>query len=275
MSSIWARIITGSIFIATIVGSVMWSPWLYALLFGFFTIVGIVEFYRISNNLGFTPQKGTGIAIGIATFLLLFLTAGEPWTGVSGKWLYILPAMVTTIPIIELFRKKSTPTSDWAQTLFAVIYVALPFGLMSNLTYMPETHEFSGKIFLSFFIMVWISDTGAYCAGKLFGKHKMFERISPKKTFEGLGGGIAFTIASAIPIHYFVPELELWQWIVISIETVTFANLGDLAESMLKRNADIKDSGKLLPGHGGVLDRFDSALLACPPVWLTIILMTN
>lgn len=272
MSSIWSRIITGTLFIAAIVGSVMWSPWLFALLFGFFAVVGIMEFYKISDHLGFKPQKGTGILIGIATFMLLFLTAGD---FIASKWLFTIPALITIIPIIELFRKKSTPTSDWAQTLFAVIYVALPFGLMSNLTYLPTSHEFSGKIFLSFFIMVWVSDTGAYCAGKLFGKHKMFERISPKKTFEGLAGGILFTILSAIPIHYFVDELALWQWIVISIVTVTFANLGDLAESMLKRNADIKDSGKLLPGHGGVLDRFDSALLACPPVWLTIILLTN
>lgn len=249
----------------------MWSPWLYALLFGFFTIVGIHEFYKISQNLGFKPQKGTGIVIGIVTFCLLFLSAGD---FVPGRLLYILPALITIIPIIELFRKKSTPTSDWAQTLFAVLYVALPFGLMSNLTYLPGTHEFSGKIFLSFFAFVWISDTGAYCAGKLFGKHKMFERISPKKTFEGLAGGVLFTILAAIPAYYWAGVFSLWQWIVISVITVTFANLGDLAESMLKRNADIKDSGKLLPGHGGVLDRFDSALLACPPVWLAITLMT-
>ncbi len=272
MNSIWARIITGSIFIAAIVCSVTLNPLLFVLLFGFFTVVGMLEFYKISNNLGFTPQKGTGLTIGMVTFLLLVFNS---WYWIESKWLYVIPAMVTIIPIIELFRKKSTPTSDWAQTLFAVIYVALPFGIMSNLTYLPVTHVFSGKIFLSFFVMVWISDTGAYCAGKLFGKHKMFERISPKKTFEGLAGGIAFTILSAWPIHYFVPELELWQWIVISLVTVTFANLGDLAESMLKRNADIKDSGKLLPGHGGVLDRFDSALLACPPVWFTILIMTN
>jgi len=272
MNSFWSRLITGALFIAAIVGSVMWTPWLFALLFGFFAVVGINEYYKISSNLGFTPQKGMGIAIGISTFSLLFLVAARV---VAVKWLFVLPALITLIPIIELFRKKSTPASDWAQTLFAVIYVALPFGIMSNLIFLPSTHEFSCKIILSFFAFVWISDTGAYCAGRLFGKHKMFERISPKKTFEGLGGGVLFTILAAIPVYYLVGELQLWQWIVVSIVTVTFANLGDLAESMLKRNADIKDSGKLLPGHGGVLDRFDSALLACPPAWFTIILMTD
>ncbi|MCQ2252181.1 MAG: phosphatidate cytidylyltransferase [Bacteroidales bacterium] len=271
MNSFWARLITGVLFIAAIIGSVTITPWAFALLFGFFAVVGILEFYKISINLGFNPQKGTGIAIGTATFMMLFLQAGG---FIDARLLYCIPALITVIPIIELFRKKSTPTSDWAQTLFAIIYVALPLGLMSNLIYLPGSHEFSCKIILSFFVFVWISDTGAYCAGKLFGKHKMFERMSPKKTFEGLAGGVLFTILSAIPIHHLVGVFELWQWIVISIEIVTFANLGDLAESMLKRNADIKDSGKLLPGHGGVLDRFDSALLACPPVWLTITLMT-
>lgn len=272
MNSFWSRLITGALFITAIICSVMWSPWIFALLFGFFAVVGINEYYKISINLGFTPQRGMGIAIGISTFAMLFLIAAQI---VESKWLAVLPALITLIPIVELFRKKSTPASDWAQTLFAVIYVALPFGLMSHLAFLPSTHEFSCKIILSFFAFVWVSDTGAYCAGRMLGKHKMFERISPKKTFEGLAGGVLFTILAAIPVSRLAGELELWQWIVVSIVAVTFANLGDLAESMLKRNADIKDSGRLLPGHGGVLDRFDSALLACPPVWLTIILMTN
>lgn len=269
ISKLAPRIITGALFIVAVVVSVLFSPWLYFVLFGFFTIVGMLEFYKVSDHLGFKPQKPVGIIIGIAIFTLLFLNAGKL---IAPKLLYIVPALITVIPIIELFRQKSTPTSDWAQTLFAPIYVALPFGLMSNFMYLPDTHEFSPRIFLSFFVFVWVSDTGAFVTGSLLGKHKLCERISPKKTIEGLAGGVIFTILTAIPVYHIAGVFSLAQWIMLSVITVIFANLGDLAESMLKRNADLKDSGKLLPGHGGILDRFDSALLACQPVWLAIVL---
>ncbi|MBO7461712.1 MAG: phosphatidate cytidylyltransferase, partial [Bacteroidales bacterium] len=120
-----------------------------------------------------------------------------------------------------------------------------------------------------------ISDTGAFCVGSLLGKHKLIPKISPKKTIEGLLGGIAFTLLSSILVHKWVGEFTQVQWLIISLVTVIFATFGDLVESMVKRNAGVKDSGKMLPGHGGVLDRFDSTLLAVPPVWLTIVLITH
>ncbi|MBQ9212625.1 MAG: phosphatidate cytidylyltransferase [Bacteroidales bacterium] len=270
MSKLLPRIITGAVFLVLIIVSVSINPWIFAALFGFFTIMGINEFYKMSGMLGFTPQKITGIVIGFFTFVLLFLmTAGYLPT----RMLYCLPVLMLSIPIIELFRQKPTPTSDWAQTLFAPMYIALPFGILSNMLYLPETHEFSPKIILSFFVFVWISDTGAFCVGSLLGKHKLIEKISPKKTIEGLFGGILFTLLAAIPVSKYVGIFTIEHWLAISLITVVFATLGDLVESMIKRNTGVKDSGKILPGHGGILDRFDSTFLAVPPVWLYIVLI--
>ena len=272
MSKLMPRIVTGLVFLGLVIVSVTINPWIFAALFGFFTVIGIIEFYRMSGMLGFTPQKVTGIVIGFLTFIVLFLLAMEE---LPIQMVFLLPVMMLSIPIIELFRQKPTPTSDWAQTLFAPVYIALPFGLMANMLFLPENHVFSPKIILSFFAFVWISDTGAFCVGSLLGKHKLIPKISPKKTIEGLLGGIAFTLLSSILVHKWVGEFTQVQWLIISLVTVIFATFGDLVESMVKRNAGVKDSGKMLPGHGGVLDRFDSTLLAVPPVWLTIVLITH
>ncbi len=266
------RIITGAVFLVLVIVSVTISPWIFAALFGFFTVIGINEFYKMSGMLGFTPQKVTGIVIGFLTFLVLFLLTMKI---LPPQMVFLLPVFMLSIPIIELFRQKPTPTSDWAQTLFAPVYIALPFGLMANMLFLPETHEFSPKIILSFFAFVWISDTGAFCVGSLLGKHKLIPKISPKKTIEGLLGGVAFTLLASILICHWVGIFTQLQWLIISFVTVIFATFGDLVESMVKRNAGVKDSGKMLPGHGGVLDRFDSTLLAVPPVWLTIVLITH
>ena len=272
MSKLLPRLITGLVFLGLVIVSVTINPWIFAALFGFFTVIGIIEFYKMSGMLGFTPQKLTGIVIGVLTFVVLFLLAMQILPPVM---VFLLPVLMLSIPIIELFRQKPTPTSDWAQTLFAPMYIALPFGVMANMLFLPETHEFSPRIILSFFAFVWISDTGAFCVGSLIGKHKLIPKISPKKTIEGLLGGIAFTLAASIPICKYVGVFTQSQWLIISLVTVTFATFGDLVESMVKRNAGVKDSGKMLPGHGGVLDRFDSTLLAVPPVWLTIVLITH
>lgn len=272
MSKLLPRIITGLVFLGLVIVSVTINPWIFAALFGFFTVIGIIEFYKMSGMLGFTPQKMTGIVIGVLTFIVLFLLTMKILPPVM---VFLLPVLMLSIPIIELFRQKPTPTSDWAQTLFAPVYIALPFGLMANMLFLPETHEFSPKIILSFFAFVWISDTGAFCVGSLIGKHKLIPKISPKKTIEGLLGGIVFTLLSSILVCKWVGIFSQTQWLIISLITVIFATFGDLVESMVKRNAGVKDSGKMLPGHGGVLDRFDSTLLAVPPVWLTIVLITH
>lgn len=129
------------------------------------------------------------------------------------------------------------------------------------------TNNYSFQIILGFFILLWVNDTGAYLAGRFFGKHKLFERISPNKTWEGSIGGTLVTVAGAYILSIFFTNLNLTNWVVLSILVAVFGGLGDLAESMLKRSLGVKDSGKLLPGHGGVLDRIDGLLLSVPFVY--------
>lgn len=265
-----SRIITGALFISIVILSAITSRWVFLGVFGFFTVAGVLEYYRMCNAKGRSPQRATGVVLAATLFcLLFFIISGD----IPAKYIALYTVALCIVPIIELYRKKETPMDNWAHTIFGVIYTALPMGLMSGMLYLPGTGEYCGRLLICFFIFIWVADTGAYCAGRLFGKHKMFPRISPKKTIEGLIGGIILTITAAIPIYYVAGTYTLPQWMIIAAVCVGFAVMGDLAESMIKRDTGIKDSGRLLPGHGGVLDRFDSALLAAPPVYACTLFM--
>ena len=152
--------------------------------------------------------------------------------------------------------------------MFSQLYVALPFALLNVLAFQTiPTETVSQYLFifpLSIFIFNWMNDTGAYCTGVLFGKHPLFKRISPKKSWEGSIGGAVFCMAAAFALAHFFPIYSTGEWIGLSLTVVVFGTWGDLTESLMKRQLGIKDSGNILPGHGGILDRFDSAMLAIP-----------
>ena len=164
--------------------------------------------------------------------------------------------------------KKKNPVHNWAYSMMSQIYIALPFSLLNILAYYSlDGQTVSGYtpiLPLSIFIFNWVNDTGAYCTGMLFGKHRLFERISPKKSWEGSIGGGIFSILAAWGMSHFFPFMSLWVWIGLGLTVVVFGTWGDLTESLLKRSLGIKDSGNILPGHGGMLDRFDSTLMAVP-----------
>jgi phosphatidate cytidylyltransferase len=146
-----------------------------------------------------------------------------------------------------------------------IIYIALPFSLLVPIAFLNGTYQ--GKLILGLFILMWTIDTGAYIFGKLFGKHKLFERVSPKKTWEGFIGGALVSIGGAFVMCHFIGILAIQHWITIALLMIIFGTLGDLIESMFKRSVGMKDSGKILPGHGGILDRFDSLILAIPIIF--------
>lgn len=174
--------------------------------------------------------------------------------------------------ISELYLKKENPVDAWAYSMLTQVYIALPFALLNVLAYQyePLTAETIAVTYnyilpLSVFVFIWLSDTGAYCVGSLIGKHRLFERISPKKSWEGSIGGGVFAIAAAFAFAHFAPPfLTIMQWVGLAIVVVIFGTWGDLTESLLKRHLGVKDSGKMLPGHGGILDRFDSSIMAIP-----------
>ncbi len=170
--------------------------------------------------------------------------------------------------IAELYLKKSNPLGNWAFTMLSQLYIALPFALLNILAYHNNPAESSVSynpiLPLSIFVFLWLNDTGAYCIGSLFGRHRLFERISPKKSWEGSAGGAIFAIAASFAFACFFPFMSMAQWIGLALTVIVFGTWGDLTESLMKRQLGIKDSGNILPGHGGMLDRFDSTLMAVP-----------
>ena len=252
------------------------GPWFVGL-FGVCTILTTVEYTGLVNK-----HKGVNVSRLWATVAAFtFYAAIVGLSVMPSSAILFLPFIFTLIVIMvrELYFKKPSPLNDWAHTLFPVIYIALPYALTSMLAFDvqgPET-GYSPVVPLTLFVFLWCNDVGAYCTGCTIGKHKLFERISPKKTWEGSIGGAVFTMVAAYLLHHFLPDwysfMPVWVWIGMALVVVLFGTWGDLIESLMKREMGIKDSGKILPGHGGMLDRFDSALLAIPAtvVYLSLI----
>lgn len=268
MNNFTQRTITGIVFVFVIISAVWLSYISMLLLFSLISILGLWEFYSLVEKSGYKPQKLLGILFLILSWLTII-----PGLNLSPAFLFL------TLPILliaELYNKHTTPFINVAYTVFGFAYLLIPFYLLAKHAmsfYLPlEDAEVSyyPYLMLGVFFLIWANDTFAYLVGKFFGKTKLFERISPKKTWEGtIGGGVCTVIVAALLAQYFT-EFSIINWMCIAIIIVVAGTLGDLVESMFKRSIDVKDSGSLIPGHGGVLDRFDSFLLAAPLVFLYV-----
>ena len=269
------RAITGIIFVGVLIGCILGGPISFSLLFALITALTIHEFGVIISK-----QPDVEINKPICMLAGVFLFFGFAYLGVMpGQTEILIPYLFL---VSELYLKKKNPLNNWAYAMMSQIYIALSFAMLNVLAYHSIGNEgelsnyqvqYNPILPLSIFIFTWINDTGAYCTGMLFGKHRLFERISPKKSWEGsIGGGVFSIIAAIVMAHYF-PFMPISIWIGLALTVVIFGTLGDLTESLLKRTIGIKDSGNILPGHGGMLDRFDSTLMAVPAavVYLYII----
>ena len=260
------RTITGIIFVAVLVGGILGGPVSFSILFALITALTIREFGTIVSK-----QDGVQINKSICMLAGVFLFFGFAYIGIApGQNEILIPYLflIIYLMIAELYLKRKNPLHNIAYTMMSQMYIALPFAALNILAFHTSltgsTSEYNPILPLSIFVFTWINDTGAYCTGVLFGKHRLFERISPKKSWEGsIGGGVFSTIAAVIMAHFF-PFMPLGVWIGLGLTVVVFGTWGDLTESLLKRTLGIKDSGNILPGHGGMLDRFDSALMAIP-----------
>lgn len=268
LKNLLIRTLSGAVFVALIVGSLLWCPQAFAALMLLCMVVSMHEFYNISRALGIKPQYGLGMVIAVAVFMAGFgyayLSRACP-TCVGFSLLAIIPLCMLVF-FVELFRKNAAPFTNIAYTLLGVIYVALPFSLMS-MVYEADTH-----LMLCFFILLWANDTFAYLFGIAFGRHKLFPSISPKKSWEGYVGGILSVVVCAYFLHCAFEDIPLVHMVSVGVIVSVTAVLADLVESMLKRSAGVKDSGKIMPGHGGLLDRFDAALLSLPLVFVYVMI---
>lgn len=261
------RAITGVIFVGVLVGGILWGPISFSLLFALISALTIHEFGTIVSK-----QQDVEINKPICMLAGIFLFFGFAYLGVMpGQTEVLIPYLFLIIYLLvsELYLKKKNPLNNWAYAMMSQIYIALSFAMLNVLAYhstgtSPYNVQYNPILPLSIFIFTWINDTGAYCTGMLFGKHRLFERISPKKSWEGSIGGGVFSVIAAVVMAHFFPFMSLGIWIGLALTVVVFGTLGDLTESLLKRTLGIKDSGNILPGHGGMLDRFDSTLMAVP-----------
>ena len=266
MKNFIQRAITGIIFVAVLIGCIIGGPLPFGLLFCIISAMATAEFCNLMNqHEGVNMNRNICVLGSVALFLCFFYYGMNPAeTGIFIPYLIIIIYLM----ISELYLKKEHPLNSWAYAMLSQLYVGLPFALLNVLAFQSDGiasgSEYLYILPLSIFAFNWINDTGAYCTGMLLGKHPLFKRISPKKSWEGSIGGAVFSIAGAFALAHFFPILSTLEWVGLGLTVVVFGTWGDLTESLMKRHLGIKDSGNILPGHGGMLDRFDSAIMAIP-----------
>ncbi|WP_162550135.1 phosphatidate cytidylyltransferase [Hymenobacter nivis] len=298
-SNLRLRVIWGTVAAALLIGCTYGGPISFGLFFAAVQAVMLKEFYRIMRANGYRPASWIGAVIGILIFGYLHLFTGffhyaqlfgwqtgwtiypplsalpqvspgtvSPWMVMVQETSYFLVAAGALLMVILLIREiirwpnHGKPFLNLAATLAGLFYVSLPMGLLNALAF--DQKGYDARHVFCLIILVWAADTGAYFAGKNFGKHKLAPSISPGKTWEGWAGGALLALITGWAFGQFVPDIPLTHRLVAAGVVAVFGPLGDLAESMLKRSAGVKDSGTFLPGHGGLLDRFDAFLLVLP-----------
>ena len=265
-SNLVKRSVTGILFVVVMVGCILAGPIPFAVLFALITALAVREFSSLANAYG---GGRVNVAITSLGGAYLFLGAMACCTLASDARVFLpYVALLLYLLVSELYLKRKDPVGNWAYTVLSQVYVAMPFSLLCMLAFRVDPAAssvvYEPLLPLSVFVFLWLSDTGAYCVGSLLGRHRLFERISPKKSWEGSIGGAVFAVAASLVFARFCPFMSWGQWVGLSVVVVVFGTWGDLTESLLKRHYGIKDSGNILPGHGGLLDRFDSSLMAIP-----------
>lgn len=263
-SNLTQRLFTGFLGAAAIIAGVSYSEWIYFAIFFIICLFSLREFYKLSGLDGMIPLKTLGTFIGLVVYSLSFFIEQKT---ISYKYYFLIFPLVAVVYLVKLYKKmERKPFTNIAFTLLGVFYVAVPFALLNHAVFRESiagTH-YNFEIILGSLLILWASDTGAYFAGTLFGKHKLFERISPKKSWEGFWGGAALAIVMTYVLTLFFHSLTLVDWMIVSLIIIIGGTFGDLVESLLKRSIEIKDSGDSLPGHGGFLDRFDGLFISAP-----------
>ncbi|MEJ7645236.1 MAG: phosphatidate cytidylyltransferase [Chryseolinea sp.] len=254
------RIIAGLLGSALIIAAVCINAWTYCAIFFIICLFSLLEFYKLAGLDGVLPQKSFGTFCGVCIFLLsFFIEQGM----VSYRYYFLIFPVVSCVYMIKLYKKfERKPFTNIAFTFLGIFYVAVPFSLLNIAAF--EDGAYNYEIIFGCLFILWASDTGAYFAGTFFGRRKLFERISPKKSWEGFVGGAVLALIFAYGLSRYFHTLSLTQWIVVGFIIIVGGTFGDLVESLLKRSIEIKDSGTSIPGHGGFLDRFDGLLISAP-----------
>ena len=264
MSNFWVRTLAGIAFLVVMVFGLIWDRTLFGALFVLVLWIALQEFYRMALGVRFLFQQKLGLVAGAAAFLLVACHCFYGW---DLRWLLLALLPLLLIPVTAVFLPLRDDFGDLTYIYAGLLYIALPISLSPLLVMDGEV--FDGWLLLSFFILIWVSDVGAYCIGSALGQRagarKLAPAISPKKSWWGFWGGMVFCVAAAVGLHYLTwLPYGLLHCIAVGLIISAAGTCGDLFESMWKRHFGVKDSGKCIPGHGGMLDRFDSSLVAIP-----------
>lgn len=264
MSDFWKRALSGGLFVIILTGCIFIHPACFFVLILFVNGAALAEFTRMARHLGVSIHRKLCIICGTLMFSSGFIHISTGWR--EGYIFFFFTSFL--IPILELYRGKRSHIKNIAFSYYALFYIALPFTLLLYFPYLVSRNTWMAEVVYLPFLLVWVNDTFAYLFGVSFGKHKLFPRISPKKSWEGaIGGGLA-TVATGLLVAPLINGLTLTDTAIISVIVVIFGIYGDLIESLFKRNIEVKDSGRFLPGHGGILDRFDAVLFCIPAIFV-------
>ena len=274
MNDFWKRSLTGAIYVAVILAGTMIHSLIFAVVFVSLMLLTQYEFYKLLENAGHHPQKITGLILGGLLFTTCYLAARKI---IPFQFCLLLFPFLVLILLTEVLHKKDGSIQNSSLTLVGFIYVAIPFGLLNFIVFpgFPENNRFYPWILVGLFLIIWVYDSMAYVGGSQFGKHKMCVKISPNKSWEGFITGSVFALVTGILNAVIFQSLSITGWMVTAALVVAFGTFGDLFESKIKRGLNVKDTGNILPGHGGFLDRLDSLLFVVPVVYIWLLIGGN
>jgi len=268
MNTTLKRAISGAVYVLLLVGATLYSPYSFLLLFGILLLFSVVEFCKLVQLKPFLP-------LTLATFGFILFNLNN--TIKTNEILLLISTLVVSVKsLLFLFEKQTKYLNTASKYVFLIGYLIVPIIIFTKIPFLNADDQFinihtinyNPKVIISILVIIWMNDTFAYLVGISIGKNKLFEKISPKKTIEGFVGGIFFSMITGIILATYYLYQSIIQWIILALIIGVFGTLGDLIESKFKRNAGVKDSGTIMPGHGGFLDRLDSIIFVAPFIYL-------